>query len=184
MSAENPVMVPIDPPEPVEVIDEPTITDPVEDPSGSVSDNETVSGNDTGSSENKEEKTEEKVEKKDEEDNISGKPNIITVETHTLDSISVNAVVDPDDIVSVNSVSLNVISADGLSLNSVSLNISENYVSNNYVTIVSQDSTSIWDKPFDQYTTSEGLLFTIMVTLVLGFVSSHLLKGLRRYGNI
>lgn len=177
MSAENPVMVPVDP-VPDEVIVEPG---PVDNP-GSVSEG-SVSGNET-SPEVIEEPEKSNKEEKDEEDIVSREPSIITVETHSVDSISVNTVIDPNELVSVNSVSLNVISADGLSLNSVSLNISENYVSNNYIQIISQDSTPFWDKPFNEYTTSEGLLFTIMVTLVLGFVSSHLLKGLRRYGNI
>ncbi len=169
----EPVMVPVDPvsePEPVE-------TAPSEEPAGSVSEDTVSQDLIVG-----EEKTEK--EEKDEEDIVSREPTVVTVETHSVDSISVNTIIDPNDLVSVNSVSLNVISADGLSFNSVSLNISENYVSNNYIQVISQDSTSFWDKPFNEYTTSEGLLFTIMITLVLGFVSSHLLKGLRRYGNI
>ena len=172
--AENdPVMVPVDPvpePEPVEV-------GPSEDPAGSVSE-------DTVSQDLIVVEEENEKGKNDEEDTVSYEPSVITVETHSVDSISVNTIIDPNELVSVNSVSLNVISADGLSLNSVSLNISVNYVSNNYIQIISQDSTPFWDKPFNEYTTSEGLLFTIMITLVLGFVSSHLLKGLRRYGNI
>lgn len=102
--------------------------------------------------------------------------------TETVE-VSSNVVIDPNDLVSVNSVSLNVLSADGLSLNSVSVNVSSNYVSNNTIQIISADSTPFWDKPFEEYTVSEGLLFIIMVSLVLGFVSSHLLKGLRNYGN-
>lgn len=102
----------------------------------------------------------------------------------TAVTVSVNNEVNPNDLISVNSVSLNVVSADGLSLNSVSVNVSNNYVSYNTVQVVSADNTPFWDKPFDQYNTSEGLLFIIMVTLVLGFISTHLLKGLRHYGDI
>src|SRR5574344_1313797 len=70
--------------------------------------------------------------------------------------------------VSVNTVSFNLISADGLSLNSVSVNVSNNYVSS--CTIVSADSTPFWDKPFKNYTTSEGILFCILITMTLGFL--------------
>lgn len=103
--------------------------------------------------------------------------------TETVE-VSHNVVIDPDDLVSVNSVSLNVISADGLSLNSVSVNVSNNYISNNTVQILSINEAPFWDKPFKEYTVTEGMLFIIMISLVLGFVSSHLLKGLRSYGNI
>lgn len=103
--------------------------------------------------------------------------------TETVE-VSHNMVIDPDDLVSVNSVSLNVISADGLSLNSVSVNVSNNYISNNTLQILSINEAPFWDKPFKEYTVSEGMLFIIMISLVLGFVSSHLLKGLRSYGNI
>lgn len=97
--------------------------------------------------------------------------------------VSTNVVIDPNDLVSVNSISLNVVSADGLSLNSVSVNVSNNYISNNTLQIISADSTPFWNKPFKDYTVSEGLLFIIMVSLVFGFVSTHLLRGLRDYGN-
>lgn len=93
--------------------------------------------------------------------------------------VSNNVVIDPNDLVSVNSVSLNVLSADGLSLNSVSVNVSNNYISSNTIQIISADNVPFWNKPFNQYSTSEGLLFTILVVLTLGFVSNHLLRGLR-----
>lgn len=186
MSAENPVMVPIDPvPDPDPPIEEDTGS--VSDnniPGRSLSDNISDPGSEDETEDRSEDVTEQRSQKNDTEDTVSYEPSVITVETHSLDSISVNAVVDPEDLISVNSVSLNVISADDLSMNSISVNVSNNYISSSTIQIISQNNMSIWEKPFSQYTTSEGLLFTIMVTLVLGFVSNHLLKGLRHYGNI
>ena len=94
-------------------------------------------------------------------------------------TVSVNNEIDPEDLISVNSVSLNVLSADGLSLNSISVNVSNNYISNNTIQLISFNEVPFWHKPFNSYTAGEGLLFVILVTMVIGFVSSHLLRGLK-----
>lgn len=100
------------------------------------------------------------------------------------DSVSITNIVDidPNSMISVNSVSLNVVSADDLmsllSGNSVSVNVSNNYISVNNV--ISINDLPWFNKSFDSYTTSEGILFVIMVSLLFGFIASHLLK-LARY---
>ena len=151
----------------------------------SISNNETapdpaaVSDNDTGDNE-------DLIVGEDEQENH--KDNIQNTYEYTIYNetpheviVSVNNEINPNDLVSVNSVSLNVISADGLSFNTVSLNVTN--VSSSTIQVLSINEVPFWHKPFNEYSASEGILFTILITLVFGFVSNHLLRGLK-HGNI
>lgn len=80
--------------------------------------------------------------------------------------------------VSVNteSVSLDELIA-AISRNQVSMNVSNNTLSSSYIQIVSMDNTPWFDKPFEQYTTSEGIQLTMMIGLCLGYLFTRLTKG-------
>ena len=118
--------------------------------------------------------------KTDEQPVVTVSPNITVNPT----PVSVNVTVSSNEV-SVNSVSLNYISSDeilnALSKNSVSVNVSNNYVSTN--TVVSFDDIPFWKKPFSKYSTTEGLLFMILVVIVMGFYFNHMIGGLK-HGNI
>lgn len=80
--------------------------------------------------------------------------------------------------VSVNTEEVNIddlISA--ISQNRVSMNLSNNYSSVSSVQIVSLDSVPWFDKPFADYTVTEGVLLSMMVFSILGYIFNRLTRG-------
>ncbi|MCR5487459.1 MAG: hypothetical protein K6F35_07985 [Lachnospiraceae bacterium] len=64
-----------------------------------------------------------------------------------------------------------------VSRNRVSMNLSNNFSSVSSVQILSMDAVPWFDKPFSEYTATEGILLTMMLCMVLGYVFNRLARG-------
>lgn len=167
---ENPgVLLPV----PGDVGDLPIVGDPVsvepepviENPEESISNNQPV----------EETPKEEQKEEQRADNSNEALPYNIVVESPEY-QLSSNVTVS----VNTESVSLDAL-IDAISQNQVSMNVSNNTLSYSTIQILSVDNVPWFDKPFEDYTTSEGILFTMMITLMLGYLFHRLGRGLNVY---
>ncbi len=107
---------------------------------------------------------------KEEED--TALPYQITVESPEY-TLSSNVTVS----VNTESVSLDAL-IEAISNNSVSLNVSNNSTSINTIQVLSINETPWFEKPFSEYTTTEGILFTMLLSMVLGYIFQRLARGI------